>query len=800
MNMKILLIKVLSWYLLLSASLVLGTTISVDDYGAVGDGATDDTANIQSALDVLKTNGGILTFTSGKTYIISSGLELLYYPADKNYLIQSSDKVKARIKIKDGTENIWGKWGMRLYDSKNITISNICIDGNRQTRNPQDETSGTSIIHIYKNCNGTRLNDLLLINSVMDAIYITAVESDSSTFTTDFEMRNCILSNSYRNNMSIIRGQNFKIIGCEFNNANGHDPEAGIDLEPNPGGADLGYANILIDSCKFYNNNDFGIQLAYAATICGTTTIKDSIFDDNGGGINIGSKANTIKDNIFKNFDHINYRDGIVYFHSNLESDDNQLFNNYFYNNNLSSALHLIWVQYNAGEHNSVYDNYFYNYTCGDIGDASANKGTVQYIYDNSDLIDDSMGYWKMDSASSITDSSDFGQNGMPYNIPVLVPGIVNSAVDFSTDNKYVKIYSNSTLDIKKNMTVSAWIKWNGDNAESYQIITSKQDDWRFGLISIDNNLAKLGFYATGYYSAGWTETSRRIITAGVWHKVAMTYDGVSTKLYLDGVKVASKMGSGDMNSAVSNIYIGAFGYTTYSFNGAIDDVKIRHNTLTEQEIYNEYAKEKCYSWTFDLNAISGITAYGSLESDGINGTAYGSPSFACSQVKQALDFSPDNKYIKISKSSMNLTSSISISAWIKWNGENSDVYQIVVGGADDWRFGLMSFDNDSAKFGFYASGAYSAGWLQTASRVISKGVWHNIAMTYDGSITKLYLNGVEVASEAASGQLSENSAYLYIGSYSGNTYSFNGIIDDVMIYEHALSLDDIKIYYSITE
>jgi parallel beta-helix repeat protein len=798
--MKFLLTRLLLLHLFLSTSMLFGITISVDDYGAAGDGTTDDTTSIQSALDVLKTNGGTLNFTSGKTYIISSGLELLYYPSDKNYLIQSSDKVKAVIKIKDNTAITWGKWGMRLYDSKNITISNICIDANRQTRNPQDETAGTSTIYIYKNCNGTRLNNLLLINSVMDAIYINAVESDSTTFTTDFEMRNCILSNSYRNNMSIIRGQNFKIIACEFNNANGHDPEAGIDFEPNSGGADMGYSNMLVDSCKFKNNNAFGIQLSYSAITCGDTTIKDCIFDDNGGGILVGSKSNTIKDNIFKNFDHINYRDGIVYFHSNLESDDNEVFNNYFYNNSLSSELHLIWFQYNAGEHNRVYDNYFYNYTCGDIGDASANKGTVQYIYDNSDLTDDSMGYWTMDSASSIVDSSDFGQTGTPYNTPVSATGIVDDAVDFSADNKYVKISSKTTLDIKNNMTVSAWIKWNGDNTETYQIVTSKKDDWRFGLTSFSSSTAKLAFSATGDYSSGWTETTRRMISSGTWYKVAVTYDGISTKLYIDGIQVASEVGSGDINDSCANIYIGSFGYETYSFNGIIDEVKIRHDSLTEQEIYDEYAKEKCYTWTLDLDDINGTTVYGSLESDGIDGTAYGSPTFACSQVNQGLDFSTDNKYVKISKTSMDLTSNMSISAWIKWDGTNADTYQIAVGGSADWRFGLMSFDTTSAKFGFYATGTYSAGWLQTSTRAISKGVWHNIAMTYDGSVTKLYLDGIEVASESASGQIGTSSSYLYIGSYSGNTYSFNGVIDDVKIYEHALSSDEIKTYYNITE
>jgi hypothetical protein len=784
-----------------NASLGFGVTINVDDYGAVGDGITDDTNSIQTALDYLKTNGGELNFTSGKTYIISSGLELLYYPSDKTYLIKSSDKVKATIKIKDNTSITWGTWGMRLYDSRNITISNICLDGNRQNRSPQDETSGTSLIYLYKKCDGTKLNDLLLINSVMDGIYITAVESDPTTFIADFEMHNCVVSNSYRNNMSIIRGENFKIVGCEFNNANGHDPQAGIDLEPNSGGADLGYSNILIDSCKFKSNNNFGISMSHNATTCGSSLIQDCIFDDNGGGILIGSESNIIKNNIFKNFTAITYRDGIVYFHSNLYSSYNQVFNNSFYNNSLPVDNHLIWLQYNAGEYNSIYGNYFYNYTCGDIYDASAGRGTTQYIYGNYDLTSCFMGYWKLDLLSPIADESDFSQGGTAYNTPALISGMDGNAVSFSSDDKYIKVPSQDTLDISKNITVSAWIKWDGLNNEtSYQIFASKNGDWRFGLTSMTNDSAKLGFYASGEYSAGWTETGSRLISKDVWYKVAMTYDGIAARLYLDGELVAVEDCYGSIAGNYSDIYIGALGNNTYSFNGAVDDLKIRHESLNHQEIYDEYAKEKCYRWTLDIDETDVSYTYGSLEAENSNGTLYGSPKYACSVVKQGLDFSPNDKYVMISKGTMNLSSEMTISAWIKWNGDNSESQQIVVGGAADWRFGLISFDDDTAKFGFYASSPYSGGWLESSSRVISKGQWCNIAVTYDGSYTKLYLNGSEIASESASGQLNSASSYLYLGSYSNNTYSFNGVIDDVRVYEHALNSTEILTYYNISQ
>ena len=52
-----------------------GAPVNVKDYGAVGDGVTDDTVAIQAAIDYCKTNNAGLSFEGGKTYVISSTLE-----------------------------------------------------------------------------------------------------------------------------------------------------------------------------------------------------------------------------------------------------------------------------------------------------------------------------------------------------------------------------------------------------------------------------------------------------------------------------------------------------------------------------------------------------------------------------------------------------------------------------------------------------------------------------------------------------------------------------------------------------
>ncbi len=563
--------------------------IKVDDYGAKGDGVTNDRAAIQRALDKLKSQGGELQFTSGKIYIISGGLNLLHYSDVRHYLVTSTGSSKATIKNKDGSPIEWGNWGFRLYNSRNITIKNLCLDGNRATRNPHEERAGNYLIQVERRCNGLRLYNLHLTNSVMDDLYFEVDNTDTTTFTTDFEMYNCVLDNSYRNNMSVIRGKNFKIIGCEFNNAYGHDPESGIDFEPNKGGVSTGYVNMLIEGCIFRGNKRYGIMFTHKGTESGNCTVRNCYFENNG--LQIASKNNLLENNIFRNMDHSSDYggavDGIINF---IDGDarDNKIYNTYFYDNQQpgTPSRNLIAFLRRAKGENEVVNTYSYNNSArGIVYDYSGNS---QIITNSVKLNRREMGYWSMDSDSisetSVYDLSDFKQTGTLVGNPQSVQGRFSEALDFSGGNKYLEIPIKENLNIGGNITISAWIKWNGTTSETEQVIIGKDTDWKF---SIDNS-GHLGFYALNKkelgYNAGWIKTET-VLPTDMWSLVTTTYNGRELKIYIDSLEAVTENTLGKLDTSSTKIYIGSANSATGFFNGSIDDVKIYNYALSKDEV-----------------------------------------------------------------------------------------------------------------------------------------------------------------------------------------------------------------------
>ena len=147
-------------------------------------------------------------------------------------------------------------------------------------------------------------------------------------------------------------------------------------------------------------------------------------------------------------------------------------------------------------------------------------------------------------------------------------------------------------------------------------------------------------------------------------------------------------------------------------------------------------------------------------------------------------------------------TSGFTISFWMKPNGTNNssgfgvnilDMRSAVTQAKPSlW----MSSVGSNSILKYYANGAYRA---QTSSVTINSGTWYHVMVAGDGSTTRIYLNGNSTAVASGTDTISYVAAGLTLGSYFGNNYYYNGLIDELSIYSSDQSSNLSTIYNSGT-
>lgn len=239
----------------------LAQTVSVKDFGAVGDGVTDDTAAIQAAIDA----------AAGKTLYINDGI----------YIVSPLTAVSNSTIVFDPAATLQAKAGYGANDRLlNIyAVSNVTIHGNHANivMNKAEYTTGEQRHGvIIRTSSNVTINDLHVSDTGGDGFYIGS--TDSASASTNISLNNCFSDNARRNGLSIVSGDGVYINGGEYSNTNGTSPEFGIDIEANGSGESL--KNINIIGVRTANNALGGIQIVLGDY--GLTTKNDvSINIDN---------------------------------------------------------------------------------------------------------------------------------------------------------------------------------------------------------------------------------------------------------------------------------------------------------------------------------------------------------------------------------------------------------------------------------------------------------------------------------------------------------------------------------------
>lgn len=217
---------------------------------------------------------------------------------------------------------------------------------------------------------------------------------------------------------------------------------------------------------------------------------------------------------------------------------------------------------------------------------------TLQAVFSAAALQPGLVGYWKFaeGAGTAAYDSSGNGNNGTLHNGLAWVDGKYDKALSFNGVDNYVEITENL---IKNNVTlsISAWFE-----TASHGVIIGYQDT---------EYPAVPGYYVPIIYVGAdgklrgefWTGVNSPITTTfnvndGNWHYAALVGNTNTQSLYVDGNLVGTL--SGTINHLdMSKNYIGVSYWDRWPsssgnwgfFNGKIDEVRIYHRALSQQEV-----------------------------------------------------------------------------------------------------------------------------------------------------------------------------------------------------------------------
>lgn len=491
-------------------------------------------------------------------------------------------------------------------------------------------------------------------------------------------------------------------------------------------------------------------------------------------------------------------------------------------------------------------------YTAGQIGDATSGErffgsvdevrvynralssaeianlykvGVIKLNSSQNNLVKNGLvGWWTFDGADftdKVYDRSGQGGNGYVYlqaTSSSKIAAKIGQGISFNGSTGFVQLNASSIAN--SSFSVSGWI---------YQNVGGSDQTWFsmgtggcavnacLHLRIIANGAIRFGFYGND------VDSSASLVTTGMWHHLAYTYDVTSGTryIYLDGVQVATDTAA-PAYSGTTATYIGRFGGTANEyFNGKVDDVRLYNRALTANEVKVLYsaANGKINS---SQNVISGSSLQSGLvglwsfngpdltdkvydrSGQGNNGYFYG-PATSSAKINgklgQGLLLDGSTGYVRMATFTGS-ASTMTFCTWIKTsyagadqfilninrnagNIVNEGVLKIVTG------TGVLRFwDYTGAAYGFADGGSDGA-------TNVADGKWHHVCFVKNGTSGTYYVDGVSDGNISALNNITYGSSDWIIGrDYRAGSASVRGTLDEVRIYNRALSASEVKQLY----
>jgi hypothetical protein len=249
-------------------------------------------------------------------------------------------------------------------------------------------------------------------------------------------------------------------------------------------------------------------------------------------------------------------------------------------------------------------------------------------------------------------------------------------------------------------------------------------------------------------------------------------------------------------------------------WNGKVDDIAVYNRALSQEEITALYTGEPVNPPTacnpLPSNLQNGLVGYwpfcgdandesGNGNDGTVNGATLTEDRFGLANA--AYDFDGDQDFIVVAnEANFDFQTEFTINAWVKVNSNNQGQKMIVT-----------KFQNFDDSYALATSNKLILGQLASAptqwteligTNEIDSLTWANITLVLANQNLKLFLNGVEEASATYSSNVFNSQAPVVFGDFFGNNSNegaaFEGIIDDIGIWNRALTAEEVQQLYTL--
>jgi hypothetical protein len=428
------------------------------------------------------------------------------------------------------------------------------------------------------------------------------------------------------------------------------------------------------------------------------------------------------------------------------------------------------------------------------------------------------------------------------------------NSLEFDGQDDYVSVPSSESVSGLNEITIISWVKL--DSIGSYTVVGNGGSTNEYQLQLWDDGRVQ-NYINTK--SSGSQNCVGGSLETGKWHLVGMAWNGTTQKTYLDGERVNECEFTGDMPDSSDNICIGSWECGNSEFmNGNFDDLRIYNRSLSlseVQDLYNDRPVSReglvlyqdfnggpsdcdLTSNTACLKDDSGKNNDGTphnfddnqfdTESGWFNETPLNRPSardysgerhmgriyggkrgslknFNFSSESgwsegfiggNALSLDGIDDKIVSNSNDFDLTNSLTLAAWVKPKGSVQDavIYRFSCGDGGGYRLktqeSYIQFSLNNGTQDFH---------INSNSVTDFSGEWTHQAVTYSDKENKVgfYINGEATGTVNIDAKIEPlSNAKFTIGRRGCGSDELNGSIDDVQVYESALSPKEIERVY----